>query len=134
MAIDTSISSSSQRTRWLRRLRIAIVTGFVIHQLFFMVFRGALDLWPKTITDWLKARAAWTALGGAFESIDAGTRCYGTFFGIEQGWRIFAGPQERSTRFLTARIDFTDGSEAWVFSENEPDPGRFFRVGGWRQR
>ena len=115
--------------------RTAAVALFVGWQLFFLAARNTLDFWYTPLKDWCVRREVWD--GGvrpALDPVDDATRRYGHFNGIDQNWRMFAPPLARSAQFLAARIDFTDGSDAVLLSENEPDPRGFFRVGGWRQR
>ena len=47
---------------------------------------------------------------------------------------MFVPPLARSASFLAARIEFTDGTDLILRSDNEPDPLGYFRFGGWRQR
>src|SRR5438105_4172765 len=119
---------------WFRRVKVVAIATFVVFQLFFMVFRGGIDLNYNVVIDWLHKQRWWPVARPVFDPVDSFTKNYGNFLGIEQGWNLFAGPVARSALFLTARIEFDDGTEALVYSENEPDPKRYFRVGGWRQR
>jgi hypothetical protein len=146
-----------------RACKIACVTLFVVWHLFFLVYRGIVDLQLKLDVDtitWFHVRFPWLvpkpveAADGTrqgeddaeragdqkprkatlLDRIDRATWFYGNWFGIEQGWALFSGPVSREASFLAARIDFTDGSDAWVYSENEPDLPHFVHLGGWRQR
>ncbi len=114
--------------------RALLVTFFVVWQLWFLVFRGALDLDYKRYTAGLQALPFWGSIEPAFAALDQSTATYGNWCGIEQGWSLFAGPVARGAKFLTARLEFADGSAEWVYSGNEPWATDFFRIGGWRQR
>jgi hypothetical protein len=103
---------------------------FVSWHLFFLLFRNPLDLWWADLKPWLKDQSWWTRL----EPVDDVTYRYGNLIGVQQGWTMFTPPLARSAPFLAARLEFTDGSADFVYSENEPDPTHFLRLGGWRQR
>jgi hypothetical protein len=122
--------------RGWRYLKITAVVLFVCWQLFFLVFRNPLDLWwDDTLKDWCQRRSWWRTVRPEFERFDTLTRHYGNACGVEQGWCMFTPPMARKAPFLAARLEFSDGSEALLLSENEVDPARpYLRVGGWRQR
>ncbi len=118
--------------RWLVT---ALIVVFVVWHLFFLGFRSFYDLLDEDeIAAWKKKHKWWKKVEPAFDAVERYSRRYGAFCGIEQGWRLFSGPMARRAPFLAARLDFTDGSEELLTSENEPDPTAFFRAGGWRQR
>ena len=125
-----------RRLPWLwPAVRTAAVAAFVGWQLFFLVARNTLDFWYTPFKDWCVRRQVWEAgVRPLLDPVDDATRRYGDFNGIDQNWRMFTPPLARSAQFLAARIEFADGSEEVLLSENEPDPQRFIRVGGWRQR
>jgi len=93
-----------------------------------------LDLDYKHYTSQLQKLPFWGWIEPLFTPLDQATASYGNWCGIEQGWSLFAGPLARGAKFLTARLEFADGRAEWVYSDNEPTPTDFFRVGGWRQR
>jgi hypothetical protein len=124
----------SRLARLWRFIRAAVVFVFVCWHLFFLLFRNPLDLWWRDVESWAKERSWWARAEPFYEPVDRVTRRYGNLAAVQQGWSMFTPPLARSAPFLTARLDFTDGSQAFVFSENEPDPTRFLRLGGWRQR
>jgi hypothetical protein len=107
---------------------------FVCWHLFFLLFRNPLDLWGNELEAWAKKQTWWARAEPVFEPVDRVTRRYGNLTGVQQGWGMFTPPLARSAPFLAARLDFTDGSATFVYSENEPDPTHFLRLGGWRQR
>lgn len=133
-AVVNGPQHDSRLRTWLRRVRNYLIVAFVAWHLFFLFFRGWLDLWGKDFPARVRKSARFAMVRTAFVYINNATYYYGNFLGIEQGWSLFSGPLARSALFPAARIEFTDGTEAWVYSENEPDPKRFLRVGGWRQR
>jgi hypothetical protein len=129
--------ASTFRTRLARCWRFAkawLVATFVCWHLFFLVVRNSLDLGRYQQRTWLQKRDWWTTVGPVYQPADRATENYSNFTGVRQGWSMFSPPLARSVEFLTVRLDFTDGSEEMVYSENEPDPTDFLRVGGWRQR
>lgn len=134
MEVSAPLPGEGRLARWFRQIRAILIVGFVVCQLLFMVGRGALDLFYDEFTGWLKQRPWYRKVKPAFTRVESATRKYGNFLGIEQGWRLFPGPMARYDLFLAARIEFTDDTEAMIYSENEPDLKAFFRVGGWRLR
>jgi hypothetical protein len=76
----------------------------------------------------------WQRWGAWFRVADHLTYRFGNCVGCEQHWVMFSPPIARYAPFLGVRYEFTDGSEVEVPSDNEPDPARFFRVGGWQTR
>ncbi len=127
-------STCSPFARPGRYLRAALLIGFVSWQLFFLLLRNPLDLWWNDVEPWVKKQAWWARVEPVFTPVDRLTKRYGNLAAVQQGWSMFTPPLARSAPFLTARLDFTDGSHDFVFSENEPDPAHFLRLGGWRQR
>jgi hypothetical protein len=115
-------------------LRAAAVAAFVTWHLFFLVFRGGLDLDPEGIRARLKNVPGWAAVEPVFRPVDRASWRYGALLGIEQGWNLFSGPLSRAAGFPAARVEFADGTSDSVFSDNEPERGAFFRAGGWRLR
>jgi hypothetical protein len=130
---DTSLHRSALARLW-RFTRVTAVVVFVCWHLFFLLFRNPLDLWWDDLKPWVKEQDWWAGAQPVFEPVDVLTRRYGNLISVQQGWTMFAPPLARSAPFLAARLDFTDGSASFVFSENEPDPTNFLRIGGWRQR
>jgi hypothetical protein len=115
--------------------RAAAVALFVGWQLFFLVARNALDFWYTPLRDWSVRKDVWdSGVRPVVGPVDDATSRYADFNGIDQNWRMFGPPLARSDQFLAARIEFTDGSDEVLLSENEPDPRGFIRLGGWRQR
>ena len=125
-----------RRLPWLwSAARNTAVALFVGWQLFFLFVRNPLDFWYKPIKSWCEDQGIWTRhVGPWLDPVDDATRHYGNFNGIDQDWRMFTPPLSRSAVFLAARVEFTDGSDEVVLSEEEPDPRSFYRFGGWRQR
>jgi len=116
-------------------VKTVVVVVFVCWHLFFLLVRNPVDLWEKPILAWAEKHFWWKEVEPSFKKIDYATYYYGNFAGVQQGWSMFSPEMARRAPFLTARIDFTDGSQEVLSSENEPaDPSRFFRFGGWRQR
>ncbi len=76
----------------------------------------------------------WRRWGAWFRVSDHLTYRFGNGVGFEQNWVMFSPPMARRAPFLGTRYEFTDGSSVTVPSDNEPDPARFFRVGGWQMR
>jgi hypothetical protein len=133
------------RTSWLRWtwrwLKTGVVFLFVCWQLFFLLVRNPLDFYYTSIQEWCQANKIWDdasdpnyGVRPILDPIDDATRHYGNFAGIEQNWQMFTPPLARYTYFLAARIDFAEGGEEVIRSENEVDPRGYFRFGGWRQR
>jgi len=116
-------------------VRPAAIALFVAWQLFFLAARNVLDFWYTPLKDWCAAHHVWdSGVGPALDPVEDATRRYANFNGIDQNWRMFVPPLARSAQFLAARVEFTDGGEETLLSENEPDPHGYFRLGGWRQR
>jgi hypothetical protein len=130
----TAPESLSPLDRVGRVLVRAAVVLFVVWQVFFLLVRNPLDLWGDDIKKWCKAQPWWWAAKKPYEKLDQATTRYANLLGIEQGWTMFAPPMARGAPFLAARLEFADGSQEEVYSPNEPDPARFLRLGGWRQR
>jgi hypothetical protein len=125
-----------RRLPWLwPAARNTAVVLFVVWQLFFLLVRNPLDFWYAPLKDWCQDRQIWNdRIGPYLDRVDDATRRYGNFDGIDQNWRMFTPPLTRYATFLAVRIEFADGPDDVLLSENEPDPQRFFRFGGWRQR
>jgi hypothetical protein len=116
------------------RVRTAVVVLFVGWQLFFLLIRNPLDFWYTPIKRWCQEKNIWDSVKVVLDPVDDATRDYGNFCGIDQNWKMFVPPLARSASFLAARVEFTDGTDELILSDNEPDPLRYFRFGGWRQR
>jgi len=116
------------------RTKTAAVVLFVGWQLFFLFVRNPLDFWYTPIKAWCEEKKIWQGVKVVLDPVDDATRHYGNFAGIDQNWRMFVPPMARSASFLAARIEFTDGTDELIRSDNEPDPLSYFRFGGWRER
>jgi hypothetical protein len=138
------MSSTSPARPPLYRLVWRYVKGFLIflvvvfHLLVFAI-RNPLDLWDAEIRAWLKKTPdaennRWDRYGDLYKKADTFTFKYTNLVGIEQRWVMFSPPVSRWAAFLAVRLEFTDGTQAVLYSDNEPDPRSFFRVGGWQQR
>jgi hypothetical protein len=125
-----------RRLPWLwPAARTTAVVLFVGWQLFFLFVRNPLDFWYAPIRDWCRNRRVWDhGVGSVVDPVDAATDHYANFNGIDQNWKMFTSPLSRSAQFLAVRIEFSDGADEVILSEDEPDPRGFFRFGGWRQR
>jgi hypothetical protein len=118
---------------WPRAKTVAVVL-FVAWQLFFLFVRNPLDFWYAPIKTWCEEKKIQRGVKYVLDPVDDATRYYGNFAGIDQNWRMFTPPLARSAPFLAARVEFTDGTDVILCSDNEPDPLSYFRFGGWRQR
>jgi hypothetical protein len=116
------------------RVKTAAVVLFVSWQMFFLIVRNPLDFWYAPIKTYCVERHLWEGVKIGLDPLDDATMHYGNFSGIDQNWRMFVPPLARSAPFLGTRIEFTDGTDEVLRSDNEPDPLAFFRFGGWRQR
>ncbi|HVS39458.1 MAG TPA: hypothetical protein VMS17_28125 [Gemmataceae bacterium] len=127
---------SRRRLPWLwpaARTTAAVV--FVGWQLFFLLVRNPLDFWYTPIRDWCVKEGIWDhGAGRLIDPVNDATSRYANFNGIDQNWKMFTPPLSRSAQFLAVRIEFSDGSDELILSDEEPDPHGFFRFGGWRQR
>jgi hypothetical protein len=157
------------RLLW-RWTKAAAITVFVCWQLFFLAWRNPADLWGDELHTWAAKQDRWdqvlhdfnkhrypsaatSRLGRRMRAVEPAwerwydptekwTRNYGRVFAVEQGWSMFTPNLARGGSFLTARLEFSDGSEELVKSPNEPAlesddkprPKPFLRMGGWRQR
>jgi hypothetical protein len=135
MGQEPSNTPPPARAAHLRRalVRTAVFLFVAWHLLFFAV-RNPLDLWSEPITEWLKEHGWWERYGDAVRRVDRLTDRYAKGVGCEQGWVMFRPPMARAASFLAVRFEFTDDSRDTTSSENEPDPRRFFRLGGWQTR
>jgi hypothetical protein len=161
---------SPWRLAW-RWTKAAAIAAFVLWHLFFLAWRNPNDLWEDGLRDWFTKQPRWgdvvhdfnkprmpTTDGDSrlarrltyanpswerwYEPTEKWTKNYGRVFGIEQGWSMFTPNLARGGSFLTARIEFSNGSEEYFKSPNEPAlesddfplPKPFLRAGGWRQR
>lgn len=136
-------------------LKRAIIFAFVLWQLFFLAFRNPVDLWQEDFEKWAKSQSWWDANKPTwrryeedyFDPVSKATKAYSRVFAVEQGWSMFTPNLARRGRFLDARIDFSDGTEIDILSENQIHryeiddnkdgayrPKPFLRFGGWRQR
>jgi hypothetical protein len=117
-----------------RLVKTLVVAAFVSWHLLFLIVRNPMDLWGKEGKKWLDEQHWWPNVKPWFEPVSEATRKYGHYTGTEQGWSMFTILADYSV-YLAARIEFTDGTEETVLSDNEPgDLTSYFRVGGWRQR
>jgi hypothetical protein len=117
-----------------RRARSAAVFLLVAWHLVFFAVRNPLDLWSKPISRWLKEHGWWQRYGDDFRRVDRVTWKYANLVGCEQRFDMFSPPMSRRVYFLAVRCEFTDGSREVLLSDNEPDPARFFRLGGYQTR
>lgn len=124
------------RLPWLwPAARTAAVVLFVGWQLFFLFARNALDFWYTPLRHWCVKQEMWEhGVGPLLDPFNDAADRYANFNGIDQDWKMFAPPLARSDPFLAVRLEFSDGSDELVLSDNEPNPRAFFRFGGWRQR
>jgi hypothetical protein len=116
------------------RAKTTVIALFVSWQMFFLIVRNPLDFWYTPIKGWCEEKKIWHGVKEVLDPVDDATRHYGNFAGIDQNWSMFVPPMARSASFLAARVEFTDGTEDLLRSDNEPDPLGYFRFGGWRQR
>jgi hypothetical protein len=116
------------------RAKTTAVFLFVGWQMFFLIVRNPLDFWYAPIKNYCVDHLIWESVKKGLDPVDDATRHYGNFTGIDQNWRMFVPPMARSASFLAARVEFTDGTDVLLRSDNEPDPLSYFRFGGWRQR
>ncbi len=125
-----------RRLPWLwPAARTAAVVLFVGWQLFFLFARNALDFWYAPLRHWCVKQEIWDhGVGPLLDPVNDATDRYANFNGIDQDWKMFAPPLARSDPFLAVQLEFSDGSDEVVLSDNEPNPSAFFRFGGWRQR
>jgi hypothetical protein len=122
------------RSSW-RALKISAATAFVVWQLFFLCFRNPLDFYYKPLHKWFGDRDFGDESEVVLKPLDNATHYYGDFVGIDQDWRMFTPPLAKEVSFLASRLEFSDGSEQLLLSENEPpDLKSYVRYGGWRQR
>ena len=129
---DTPRSPLGQALRVAKAVAVFLVVAW--HLAYFAI-RNPLDLWKKQIRSYLEQKAGWQEGGErAFEIADEATHLFDNLAGCEQRWLMFSPAMARGSGFLATRYEFSDGSEATVFSDNEPEPTRFFRVGGWQTR
>jgi hypothetical protein len=141
---------------WLVATRIArgvAVFAFVGFHLVVLAIRNPLDLWDKEIRQALHelpprgcAAAAdpdaepnnyWSdkTFRERYKKADRFTWVYTNAVGLEQRWTMFSPPMARKGDFLAVRLQFTDGSQETLYSDNEPrDPTSYFRLGGWQFR
>jgi hypothetical protein len=56
----------------------------------------------------------------SYDEVDRWTKNYGRVLGVEQGWSMFTPNLAREGTFLAARIEFKNGQELLIKSENEP--------------
>jgi hypothetical protein len=117
-----------------KRLKLTAVIAFVFWNLVFLAYRNIADLWGESLIRWSSERIDYKRLEPGIDRFSETTKRYAGFMGIEQGWSMFASPMARNAPFPALQIEFEDGSEELVLSANEPDPERFLRWGGWRQR
>jgi hypothetical protein len=70
-----------------------------------------------------------------FRKADRFTERFTLLAGFEQDWCMFGPPMAKSADFLAVRLEFTDGSEEVMYSDNEPRDWKcYFRVGDWQDR
>ena len=125
-----------RRLPWLwPAARTTAVALFVAWQLFFLFARNVLDFWSTPIRAWCVKQEIWDhGVGPILDPVDDATDRYANCNGIDQNWKMFTPPLARSDPFLAVRIEFAEGGDDVVLSDNEPDLRGFFRFGGWRQR
>lgn len=116
--------------------------------LLFLVIRNPLDLWDDEMKKWLVQQKVWQDdppteeqreasynVRPIYRFLDELTHRYGQTTGTEQRWVMFTPPMARRAPFLAVRLEFADGSQVMVLSDNEPrDPAEFLRIGGWQTR
>ncbi len=117
-----------------RTPKTAAVVLFVVWQLFVLLVRNPLDFWYTPLKHWCEEKNIWERAKLVVDPVDKATSCYANFCGIDQNWKMFVPPLARSASFLAARVEFTDGTDELLRSDNEPEPLSYFRFGGWRQR
>ena len=112
-----------RRLPWLwPAARTTAVVLFVGWQLFFLFVRNPLDFWYAPIRDWCRNQRVWDhGVGSVVDPVDAATDHYANFNGIDQNWKMFTSPLSRSAQFLAVRIEFSDGADEVILSEDEPD-------------
>jgi hypothetical protein len=109
----------------LRPLTKALAALFVVWQVAFL-------LWDNIAQQWPGVRAVAAVTDSAF---DRAAQAWGATLRMGQGWPMFRPPMWRVSPFPAVRIVFDDGSTETVASDNEPpDPARFLRLGGHRER
>jgi hypothetical protein len=140
-----AVEPAPVRASWLRWtwrwFKTGVVVLFVCWQLFFLFVRNPLDFWYAPFKEWCQKEKIWDAdddprygVKPLLDPVDDTTLHYGNFAGIDQNWRMFTSPLARYDYFLAARIEFVEGGDEVIRSENEVDPRGYFRFGGWRQR
>ena len=145
LAETQAVEPAPVRISWVRSawrwFKTGVVVLFVCWQLFFLVVRNPLDFWYASFKKWCEEEKIWDddkdpayGVKPLLDPIDDVTLHYGNFGGIDQNWRMFTPPLARYAYFLAARIEFAEGGEEVIRSENEVDPRGYFRFGGWRQR
>jgi len=131
-----------------RCVKATIIVMIVTWHLFFLLIRNPLDLWDDAIKQWLVQQQLWQDdpptpeqedarynLRPAYRFLDELTHRYAQTTGTEQRWVMFTPPLARRAPFLAVRLEFADGSQVVVPSDNEPpDPTDFLRIGGWQIR
>jgi hypothetical protein len=116
----------------------------VVFHLAVLAVRNPLDLWYNEVRasmqnhQWDAKQTWWDRFGkderGEFRLADNFTWKYTNTVGMEQRWSMFSPPLARGAPFLAVRLEFTGGTSETILSTNEPDPGSYFRVGGWQVR
>jgi hypothetical protein len=142
---------------WLvatRVVRGVIVLAIVAFHLVVLAIRNPLDLWDKEIREELRELPRWGGAAAAdpdrpepysywgdekfkerYLKADRFTWKFTNTVGLEQRWTMFSPPMARKGDFLAVRLEFTDGSQEMIRSDNEPtDPTSYLRVGGWQIR
>lgn len=124
MTTPQAASPPAPRPSLLRRLWQGLVTFlvivFVCWNLFVLLARNVLDLWDEQVRQWASSQLWWKDYREKFDHLDTLTSYYAKFTGAEQGWSMFTPNLARSDPFLTARLEFTDGSSELVMSQVAP--------------
>lgn len=138
--------------RIVKALLIFLIVAF---HLVVLAIRNPMDIWETEIPEGLKAQPAWGGMAIAaldddtakapksvweqyedeYYLVDRATWRFINFIGLEQRWTMFSPPMARDAEFLAIRIEFTDGTQELLRSDNEPhNPDCYFRIGGWQGR